>query len=244
MEQDIIFLIVSLGSVVIGTVAGFGSSTILLPIALLFVDFKTAIILVAILHISGNLSKISIFKKGLDWKILAIFGIPSVLLSFAGASLIDVIPPDVMKFLLGVFLIIFSLMTLVKPQVKIPSNNQSLVAGGSLSGFLAGLIGTGGALRASFLTGMNLNKYVYIATSASIAFVTDATRIPVYLSQGFLLEQYYWYIPILIGIAALGAYIGKRIVNKINQDLFRKVVAVAIIFASIKFIIDGIVFLM
>ena len=39
MEQDIIFLIASFGSVIIGTVAGFGSSTVLLPIALFFVDF-------------------------------------------------------------------------------------------------------------------------------------------------------------------------------------------------------------
>lgn len=243
MEQDIIFLIASFGSVIIGTVAGFGSSTVLLPIALFLVDFKTAIILVAILHISGNISKVAIFKKGLNWRILAIFGIPSILLALLGAAMIDIIPQDIMKLILGIFLIVFSATAFLKPDMKIPSTKKNLVAGGSVSGFLAGLIGTGGALRASFLTGLKLDKFTYIATVASIALVTDATRIPVYVSQGFLLEQYYWYIPILIGIAVLGSYIGKKIVNKINNELFRKVVAIAIILASIKFVTDGIMFL-
>ena len=243
MEQDIIFLIASFGSVIIGTVAGFGSSTVLLPIALFFIDFKTAIILVAILHISGNISKVTIFKQGLNWRILAIFGIPSILLALLGANLIDIIPQDIMKLILGIFLIAFSVTTFLKPSVKIPASKKNLVAGGSLSGFLAGLIGTGGALRASFLTGLNLEKFTYIATAASIALVTDATRIPVYISQGFLPEQYYWYIPILIVIAISGSYIGKKIVTRIDNTLFRKIVSIGIILASIKFVVDGIGFL-
>lgn len=243
MEHDIIFLIASFGSVIIGTVAGFGSSTVLLPIALFFVDFKTAIILVAILHISGNISKVAIFKQGLNWRILAIFGIPSILLALLGANLIDIIPQDIMKLILGIFLIVFSATTFLKPSVKIPASKKNLVAGGSVSGFLAGLIGTGGALRASFLTGLNLEKFTYIATAASIALVTDATRIPVYISQGFLPEQYYWYIPILIVIAVSGSYIGKKIVTRIDNTLFRKIVSIGIILASLKFVFDGIGFL-
>jgi hypothetical protein len=148
-----------------------------------------------------------------------------------------------MKIILWIFLIVFSATAFLKPDMKIPSTKKNLVAGGSVSGFLAGLIGTGGALRASFLTGLKIDKFTYITTAASIALVTDATRIPVYVSQGFLLEQYYWYIPILMGIAVLGSYIGKRIVNKINNEIFRKIVAIAIILVSIKFVSDGIIFL-
>lgn len=243
MENDILFLVSSLVSVIVGTVAGFGSSTVLLPIALFFVDFKTAIILVAILHISGNISKITIFKQGLDWKLLAVFGIPSVLLALLGANLIDTIPQDIMKLILGIFLIAFSMTTFLKPSVKIPSSKKNLAAGGALSGFLAGLIGTGGALRASFLTGLNLDKFTYIATAASIALVTDATRIPVYVSQGFLEEQFYWYIPILVIIAVSGSFVGKKIVTRINHVIFRKIVSIAIIAASMKFVADGIGFL-
>ena len=51
---------------------------------------------------------------------------------------------------------------------------------------------------------------------------TDVTRIPVYLSQGFLLQQYYYYIPILAATAIGGSYVGKKIVGRIDQNKFRK----------------------
>ena len=207
-----------------------------------FVDFKTAIILVAIFHISGNISRITFFKHGLNWKILATFGAPSVLLTLLGAHLIDILPQDILKLILGVFLISFSIASLHNSKIGLPPNQKTLVAGGSLSGFLAGLIGTGGALRASFLNGFNLEKVTYIATSASIALATDATRIPVYISQGFLGEQFYYYIPILVGLAVAGSYVGKKIIGKINQNLFRKLVLIGIILVSIKFVFDGLIF--
>jgi uncharacterized membrane protein YfcA len=89
------------------------------------------------------------------------------------------------------------------------------------------------------LQGFNIEKVKYIATAATIALATDVTRIPVYVSQGFLTEQYYLYIPVLFGVALAGSFIGRKIVKRINQDLFRKVVLVAIILVSIKFIVDG-----
>src|SRR3712207_9066467 len=68
-------------------------------------------------------------------------------------------------------------------------------AGGSITGYITALVGTGGALRATLLQGFNIEKIKYIATAATIALATDATRIPVYISQGFLTEQYFIYIP-------------------------------------------------
>ncbi|RPI81408.1 MAG: sulfite exporter TauE/SafE family protein, partial [Nitrosopumilales archaeon] len=112
--------------------------------------------------------------------------------------------------------------------------------GGGISGFIVGLIGTGGALRASFLTGLKMEKEKYIATAAVIALGTDATRIPSYVSAGFLSEQYYYLIPILFATAVAGSYVGRKIVTRIDQDKFKKMVLIAIILASIKFIVDGI----
>jgi uncharacterized membrane protein YfcA len=44
---------------------------------------------------------------------------------------------------------------------------------------------------------------------------------------------------VLFGVAFAGSFIGRRIVKRINQELFRKFVLIAIIIVSIKFIIDG-----
>jgi uncharacterized protein len=239
MLEDILFFIVAFVSEVIGAIAGFGSSTIFLPFALFFVDFQTALILVAISHLFGNLGRINFFKQGLDKKIIATFGIPSILFSFLGASIVGILSQDILKIILGIFLIITSVLFLVRPSLKVPTHRSVVITGGGISGLITGLVGTGGALRATFLTGFNLEKTKYIATAAVIAMGTDATRIPLYVSHGFLLQQYYYYIPILAVTAIGGSYVGKKIVGKIDQNKFRKIVLVAIILVSINFIISG-----
>ena len=84
--------------------------------------------------------------------------------------------------------------------------------------------GTGGALRSAFLTAFGLPKDTYLATSAAAALAVDLTRIPVYLSQGFLEKSYYPHVLLLLIIAFLGSYLGKLIVSRIPQPLFRKIV--------------------
>jgi uncharacterized membrane protein YfcA len=54
------------------------------------------------------------------------------------------------------------------------------------------------------------------------------------------LEQYYYYIPILLATAIGGSFIGRKIVDKIDQQVFRKIVLVSIILVSINFIVDGV----
>lgn len=238
-EGEILFFMSALIAEIIGTMAGFGSSTIFLPLALLFVDFKTAIILVAIFHLFGNLGRIIFFRQGFDKRIILQFGMPSLLLSLIGAFLIGVLPQPVLKLILGIFLIVTSVCFLAKPELKLPANTGAFIVGGSITGFITALVGTGGALRATLLQGFKIEKVKYIATASTIALGTDVIRIPVYISQGFLIEHYYLYLPVLFGIALVGSFIGRRIVGSINQELFRKMILIVIVLVSIKFIVDG-----
>ncbi|MBI2022810.1 sulfite exporter TauE/SafE family protein [Candidatus Daviesbacteria bacterium] len=234
--MEILFFLAAFFSEIVGTIAGFGSSTIFLPLALLFFDFKTALILVALFHIFGNLGRIGFFRSGLDKNILIKFGLPSILFTLLGALLVSVIEQNLLKGILGIFLVFYSLISLFKEGFKVKPTLSNSIIGGGMSGFLAGLIGTGGALRGAFLTAFSLPKEKYIATAAAIALAVDLTRIPVYFSQGFLENKFYWYIPILFALALAGSFSGKQIVDKIPKTQFRKVVLVAILAIGVKFI--------
>ena len=147
--MEILFFLAAFVAEIVGTVAGFGSSTVALPLALLFFDFQTALILVAFLHIFGNVGRISFFKSGLDKRLLLIFGIPSVVFTLAGALLVSSISQTTLKSILGVFLVVYAIIFLWKEKIKLQPSVLNSLIGGSLSGFLAGLIGTGGAIRSS-----------------------------------------------------------------------------------------------
>ena len=223
----------------IGTIAGFGSSTVFLPLALLFVDFHVALVLVAVFHIFGNIGRFAFFRYGLDWKLLLKFGAPGVIATLAGSALVPHVQQDALKLVLGLFLLLFSAFSLRFPGFHFKPTSAKTVLGGAVSGFLAGLIGTGGALRGAFLTGFNLRKEKYIATSAAIALAVDFTRVPVYLSSGFLQEQYYWHVSALLAVALAGAFAGKKLVDLVPQERFRKLVLAAIALAGLKFAYDG-----
>ena len=103
--SDTIFFLIGFLSEIIGTMAGFGSSTIFLPFASYFIDFKTALVLVAIFHLFGNISRITFFRHGLNKNVLLFFGVPSFVLSLVGAVLVGDLPQTILKLILGIFLI-------------------------------------------------------------------------------------------------------------------------------------------
>ncbi len=78
----------------------------------------------------------------------------------------------------------------------------------------------GGATLAAF----DLPKGTFVGTSAGIDLAVDLSRTVVYLSNGYLDQKYYWYIPVLMILAYAGAYVGKRLLNLIPQILFKKIV--------------------
>ena len=238
-DYFILFFLVAFLSIIIGTVAGFGTSTIFLPVALLFVDFRTALVLVAITHLSANLGAATFFRHGLDKRLILLFGVPSIFITIIGAYMVAYVPQNILIIILGIFLLIFSLLLLIKPNFKVQKSDTNTIVGGALSGFLQGLLGIGGPLRGAFLISYNLDKYKYIATLAAIAVIIDVTRIPIYLSNNLLEPQYYIYIPLLVVMGIVGSYLGKRIVVFIPQYVFKRVVLVAIVFASLFLILGG-----
>ncbi len=237
--MDILFFISALIAEITWTISGFGSSSILLPIAHQFFDYKNAIILVAIYHIFGNASRLSLTYKHWDKRIFLLFGIPSIIATVIGASLVEKVDPNILKIILGITLIFFALYSLWKPDFKVKPTPLLCRIWGALSGFTAGLIGTGGVLRGAFMTLFGLSKERYIATIASIALLVDFTRIPFYFWQGFLSREYIFLIPVLLVIAFFGSWIWKWMVSKIHWDILRTIILISIILLSLVLMYQG-----
>ena len=182
---------------------------------------------------SSNISKIYLFRKGLDKKLLLQIGIPSVIFVIVGGILSNYFDSKILEISLGVFLIALSLLFLVKDKLVIPARMKESVIGGSLSGFTAGFLGTGGAIRGITMAAFNLEKSVFVATSATIDFGIDLTRSFVYFFNGYITKEILIYIPFLFVIGFIGTWIGQKILNKIPQDKFKKLSLVFILLIGI-----------
>lgn len=219
---EYLFLLLALLAEIIGTVGGFGSSVFFVPVANFYFDFQTVLGITALFHVASNLSKIAMFKKGIDKKLITYLGIPAVAFVIIGGIIAKYLNEYLLEIILGVFLIALSLLFLIKKNLIIKPNKREAFLGGSLSGLFAGILGTGGAIRGLTMAAFNLEKNAFIATSAIIDFFVDFSRTIVYFLNGFITKEILIYIPFLILIGIVGTYIGKILLRKISQETFKK----------------------
>jgi uncharacterized membrane protein YfcA len=78
-ENYYLFFFLALLAEILGTVSGFGSSILFVPLASMFLDFKLILGITAVFHVFSNLSKIYLFQTGIDKKIALILGIPAII---------------------------------------------------------------------------------------------------------------------------------------------------------------------
>lgn len=214
-------MILALLAEILGTIGGFGSSVFFVPIGNFYFDFQSVLGLTALFHLSSNLSKIFLFKKGLNKDLLLYIGLPSVVFVIIGGFISKFLDANYLEVLLGLFLAGFSLFFIINKTVIISPNKKNSIIGGVFSGLSAGMLGTGGAIRGLTMAAFNLEKSVFIATSAFIDFMIDFSRTFVYYSNGYIHGHDMKYVPFLFAIGLIGSYLGKRILKYIPQSKFK-----------------------
>jgi len=237
-EEIVSIALLTLLASLIGTLAGFGISTIMVPILLIIFPLPQTLLLVGIIHWFNDIWKIILFREGIRWKLFLAFCLPGILTSFIGSSLSLKISREILSRALGVFLIAYVLFIIFNRTFKLSQKLSVAVSSGALTGFFAGIFGIGGEINAVALSAFNLEKAVYVATAGAISFMIDSTRIATYIRGGIGLEP-----PLLSGFlifvpaSLIGAILGKRGIEKIPQEKFRNFVAVFIFLLGLKLIL-------
>lgn len=238
MTQTVLLCLLTLLGSVIGTATGFGTSTIMIPVMVLFVPPPIALLFVGIVHLCGDIWKVLLFKGGFDWKLILGFGLSGIVASFLGASLSLQAQMFPLERILGAFLIMYVAFLFFKRDWALPKTNGTAFCGGMLSGLFAGFFGVGGAVRGAFLAAFNLPKEVYIFTSGMIALFIDVTRVTRYIWGGTRLEQDLLLALILsIPVSFIGAYTAKRFLARVPQRSFRIFVGIFLCLVGAKLLI-------
>lgn len=221
--------------------SGFGLGTVLLPAFSLFFPVETAVLATAIVHFANNIFKFTLVFKNLDRQLLLRFALTAGIGSLVGAFCLDFLGKggEAYQFhfwghttnvswsalIIGCLMLIFALLDLLPLLEKVAVAEKYLPIGGFVSGFFGGLSGHQGALRAAFLSRVNIDKAVFVSTSVAIAMVIDTVRISTY---SFTKSFSNLPIPLLItGIcfAFAGSFFGKKLFDKTENLNIRRIVA-------------------
>jgi uncharacterized membrane protein YfcA len=231
-----ILLLVFIASLV-GTTTGFGTSTILVPVLTLWFPFTQVLLFGGVIHWFGNLWKMYFFKKGASLVLLTSFGLFGLIASFVGAQATLALPETLSGKLLGVFLIAYSLFTFTNPKAQLKNTYLNASLGGVLSGLSAGLFGVGGAIRGAFLSAFGLKKAVYLFTAGFMGLIIDSSRLVGYWHSGAGVGQFGWgLLAVSIPVSLAGAWVAKRLVDRIPQTKFRLLILSALLLLGIRYI--------
>ncbi len=226
--------------------SGFGLGTLLLPAFALFVPIEQAVALTAIVHLLNSLFKLLLTGKHADWRVVLRFGLPALVMSFAGAWLllwlaggaplfayapfgrvVSVMPAN---FVVGLLLLGFALLEFLPAFRELAFPPKYLPMGGALSGFFGGLSGMQGALRSAFLVRAGLSKEGFIATGVVLACVVDLARLTIYSSLDW--SSVNPNLPLLgaaVFAAFAGAALGNRYLRKMTLPGIQRFVAVLLV---------------
>ncbi len=240
MEELVLMSLGALVAAALTVPAGFGLSTMLTPLVLLTLPPHEAVALIAVVHGAHNGAKLLILREHLDFDAVKRYGVWLVIGAIIGALLQTQVPQEPLLLLIGAFLIILPLLTMSESWTgyRIPEANDRV--GGFGSGFMGGLSGHQGALRAMFLTRRLPDKMAYAATASVLALCVDLSRIPVYLwnDPNVFIDNIELLLALTIS-ALIGVRIGKKFLVSLKSIYIKRGVMVGIVASGILYIYEA-----
>ena len=226
---------------------GFGLSTILLPVFVIFFPVAIAVPSTAIVHFLNNFYKLFIYFKKINTRIFLRFGLPALLASIIGAFLLQKLSSNErnLEILLGILIILISFMEMFPAIRNLKIGIKWAPLGGVISGFFGGLSGHQGLFRSAFLVKSGLSKNSFIATGVGIAVLVDITRLSVYGSTIFttsIISSNNFWLPVIISTtsALFGVSLATDLVKKMTIDVIRNMVFGLIFISGILLVLGKI----
>tara|TARA_B110001450_G_scaffold195674_1_gene184097 strand:- start:130 stop:864 length:735 start_codon:yes stop_codon:yes gene_type:complete len=226
-----------LGAFVQGA-TGFGSGLLINAFWLHIMEPTHAIPLnvVTSLFISG----VPIYKlrKKLDFsklKQFAIFGVVGIPI---GMYLLVISDPSKLKFSIGILLVIYALLMLKISSFSINVNNKSINnIVGFISGVIGGLTALLGIIPVAWFSVQRLPKNTKRGTYEPFIFITSIAAIISFAFAGLYKIEMIFDLLKIIPALLVGSWLGIKIYNKINDNLFRKVVLGLILLSGLFLVI-------
>jgi hypothetical protein len=109
---------------------------------------------------------------------------------------------------------------------------------GLASGAFGGLVGNQGGIRSAALLGFDLSKTEFVATATGIGLIVDGARMPVYFASRFDDLVSVWPVIAIASLGVLlGTWLGKAILVKIPEPIFKHLVSGIILLLGISMLI-------
>jgi uncharacterized membrane protein YfcA len=169
-------------------------------------------------------------------KLIWRFGLGAIPFVVLGALLLAEAPLGWLQHALGVILLLMIIWRHVRRKPRPPSD-RAFLAVGAASGLGSALLGSVGPLTAPFFLAKGLRRDAYIGTEACCALLLHLTKTVAYGATSLLDVRVLILGLILTPATLAGAWTGKRIVGRMSDRLFVRLIEAGLVAAAVIFLI-------
>jgi uncharacterized protein len=224
----------------IASVAGFGIGSVLTPILALTTGTRIAVAAVSVPHVIGTAVRFALLRGRVNRRLFVRFGIASAAGGLTGALLHSYASNRALAIVLGCLLLFVGVSELSGVMRRVRLGQTGAWIAGIVSGVFGGLVGNQGGLRSAALLAFDVDKDAFIATATAIGLIVDAARMPVYLVTERAELMGIW--PLIVLAAAgvvIGTIAGARLLKRVPEPVFRRIVAVLLLALGTWMILRG-----
>ncbi len=221
--------------------SGFGIGSLLTPLFAGRYGAKLAVAIVSVPHLVATAARFFGLRQHLDRRVFLNFGILSAAGGLLGALLNARANSPMLAIVFGGLLIFAGISGLTGFIDRMHFGRRMAWVAGALSGFFGGLVGNQGGIRSAALLGFDVRKETLVATATAVALMVDGARMPVYLTletRG-VLSAWPVLVTSVIGVL-LGTFWGVRLLRRIREEMFRKLLNLLILGLGIYMVAHGV----
>jgi len=216
-------LAIGLGAGTLAGIIGFGGSTILLPVLTLTFGPKEAVPIMAVAAALGNLSRVLVWWREVRWSAAFAFSVTAVPAAWLGARTMLALDPRVLELCLGLFFIAMIPLRRWLARRRLGVSLAGLALAGAVVGYLTGIVANTGPINTPFFLGHGLVRGSFVGTEALSSLTMFTSKVLAFRTLGALPTELIINGVIVGSSLMVGAYLAKRFMRKINEDVFHGV---------------------
>src|SRR6202171_2853669 len=220
------FLFVLIVGLVAGTISGIvgtGSSIMLMPVLVYQYGPKQAVPIMPVAAVLANFSRILAWWREVDWRACAAYSLTGIPAAALGARTLLALPSHAVDIAIGLFLIAMVPVRHWLARHELKAKLWHLAVGGALIGYITGIVVSTGPLSVPLFLFYGLTRGAFLATEA-------ASSLGLYVSKSVTFQRFGALTPdiaikgLIAGSSLMfGAFIAKRLVLRLEPDMFRLV---------------------
>lgn len=225
----------------VASVTGFGIGSLITPVLSLSIGTKLAVAIVSIPHLIATAMRFWMLRGHVDKRVLLGFGLMSAVGGLTGALLHAHFATPALTLIFGIILLFAGFTGATGLSEKMRFDGVGSWVAGGVSGMLGGLVGNQGGIRSAALLGFQMSKESFVATATAIGLIVDGSRMPVYFWSEWsgIFGGSRWIFITTLGVI-IGTILGGKLLKRLPERIFRRVVSSLIFILGIFMTYKGI----